>query len=1405
VIEVKGFNGKLNLDDNPYRLPKGDYSDALNITRDAQGDSQDEVVSNIVGNELVPFELMEYFFQTRYFPNTLTTQFIITLVGNNATGTSMSIDFYDNIGHTGTFTSYTANKNDSIDDFLNGLINNANSYSGVTYTIVAPNQLYIEVVGNNAVIAYPTTGIETFNSTYSITGTNKVIGNYADKLRRRQYYLTCNSDGYNRISYYDADTDRIYLVMQDLTESNNVSVLNFNNAYRINHIDIIYRDEEGDLFFWTDGLNPPSKINIKSALDNTYGIIQRSYLDVAKEPPNSPPYCVYENDLTVKLNNLNDKQFKFKYRFVYDDLEKSVTSAQSEVPIPYNYTNQSVIVEPQFNSKIFIAIQTGEANVKKIEILGSESLGATWSDFFLIAVLDKQQLSINDNILYGYYFLNDQAYTVISITESVQPFDNVPQVAYTQSLPNGNVLDYGAITEGYDNTIVNAEAQIVASDSVGTVNASIRRPSFLVVGYEVVEPNGDISIRIVGGGLGSPLDIVHVDILDNGTPVSLTSTGSFTSPGMLNNLRVSAQSAGYDSQSDTSYSIYIKKYGGGNLTLARVPYVEIAPLFTLSKDSSLVYDWFSRYSYGIVYFDEKGRTNGVVTTPQSSFETQQYQEAALTNLPPYLPTQNYFINNRPPNWASYYQIVRTKNLSKSKFIYWISEGTYKDNTPNLDGYEYVYISINTLVQYVIDNPQYKTLGYEFSPGDRIRFLKLYSATGTTSQIYANKDFSIIDVLTNPIINGVTVKGQVVEIFRPTTDASFGFGGSVFNNYLIQLYTPAANFSNQLNIYYEFSEKYNIGNPGTSNSYHIGMTQNQSVDLSQPATFKFYKGDCFYRNRLFPVSGSANWAVAPRNGISFQYFYMIASLVDNSINDSSFTAQNVTTQNISLLTSYPIIINTPSTPPSFKITGTIKFKPNTNAQNGGLYVLEVDNSNTIHSTAFALFYFQATQSGVEIAGEINVVYTPPVGYNKIGWYISGVSGDLIEMSIKITNARTINQGIIDLNFSDNYDSLATQNGRPWIFNPNAIRDYNPSLIRFGGEYQPGTNVNNINRFYDDEFDVYDRSRGSIKKMFIEGRNLYVFQEFEVGVVTILTQIVRDTAGNPLSAESDRLLNKIVYPYMGGYGIGNIPESFAYGKHAKYFVDNNKGVVCRLSTDGITPLSILYKANAFFVPKLKTLTQSLSFVQADGSTPTVYGGYDAFTNKYVLSISEIYKSDDLIQEPYTLVFLESRDSKQGFECFTSYHPENIGDLNNLLITFKDGEFWKHNNNTYCNFYGNQYPTMIEGVFNDNPITKKTYLAIMQTASNIWYCPSIKSQVNSYGSTPQETSLSEARFKLLEGQYNSAILRDANSAGGIINGDTMKGNFITVKFQIDNASSFYYINTVSLNYINSPLNTR
>ena len=38
------FNGKMNFDVANYRIANNDYIDALNITKDAQGEGQDRIV-----------------------------------------------------------------------------------------------------------------------------------------------------------------------------------------------------------------------------------------------------------------------------------------------------------------------------------------------------------------------------------------------------------------------------------------------------------------------------------------------------------------------------------------------------------------------------------------------------------------------------------------------------------------------------------------------------------------------------------------------------------------------------------------------------------------------------------------------------------------------------------------------------------------------------------------------------------------------------------------------------------------------------------------------------------------------------------------------------------------------------------------------------------------------------------------------------------------------------------------------------------------------------------------------------------------------------------------------------------------------------------------------------------------
>lgn len=1287
---VRIFNGKMDKDTDAYRVRQQDYTDALNITKDAQGEGTDGPASVILGNALVP-------------------------------------------------------------------------YAGIT------------------------------------SPTFKTIGRYEDKVRNRVYAFIWASNGHNQILFYDKTNNGIVKVMEDITDTGGTGVLNFDPSFHINHIDIVYRDA-GDLLFWTDGLNPPSKINVKTALAGGYGIILRSYINVAKEPPSVPPPVTYEDDATITVNNLRKKLFKFKYRYVYDDLEKSVWSAQSEIPLPINYTDSAVDKDPTKNAKIAMVVQTGRANVTKIEIAGTQSLGNVFSDFFLIAVLDKAVLGIPSNDITTFRFLNDQAYNFVDAIESILDSDWVPQKAAAQALPNGNVLTYGAITEGYD------LIQIVATAASNAVPEQTTQYPFLYTASQ----SGDS-----GFGTG----VIHLVAIGNfltGANLNVTTTNNTFSGGDLNAIRILANIAGYTTTFPDANNLFLSKTGE-SLQGAFVTNALIAP------SDSFAYDWYSRYTFALEYRSFEGRQiGGALTSPALAVQTIPYTEVAGV---PQLPRIQISITSRPPVEARYFHLLRTLNLSKSSWLEWISDRTFKDD-------EFAYISIANLTTFIIDNPT-TVLSYNFTPGDRIRFIKMLSnGQNTIYNTGRPEDFEIVSQPEDPVINGVVQSGKFIKIALPPTDATFDFGVQThapfpnplnYNNYFIQLYTPAQSVSNGLDVYYEFSERYDIGNPGQPTRFHQGMTQNQTPNLSQPATFDLIKGDAYYRHRTINTGQEFVYAITPGQGPDSNagQITLGATLQSSSYNDPNIATGNSPYNN---LIGFNLATNNDRW--LLKITtGTFVFRIK------GSIIITFADDRPGDQYQFAL----QDNTGV------STILVPPFDSSKAGTYsfevdktftlsstqrifIFGISipnfdhtRSFTQTTLTITRQQVYTIGVTDPNFSDFFDSRVTSNGRPTEIDPNAAKTYFPTKQRFSLEYQADTNINQINRFYFDNQDSYDRSFGDIRKFFIEGRYLYVFQKFEVGVVPVLTQIVKDVSGNPLEANSDQLLNKITYPYKGKYGIGDCPESFALGKFAKYFFDNNKGVVCRLSQNGIDPLSVIYKMNSFFVPKGPNyMTELNNGFGAAGQpymgNPTVYGVFDSFTNKYIIAMEEINRynsAGNLIfhQDPQTLAYLETRDEAEGFESRYSYAPEMMASLNNLLMSWKNGQLWLHNSTVYGNFYGNQFESTITAVFgNEHMRQKKTWEAVEEGANAIWECPDISTQLLE-GVANQSSTLFVTEFESLEGGFNAAFKRNVGSPAGKINGSVLKGKYIIITFRTPTSAlgNFVFLNDVSVSWIDSPLTTK
>jgi hypothetical protein len=385
----------------------------------------------------------------------------------------------------------------------------------------------------------------------------------------------------------------------------------------------------------------------------------------------------------------------------------------------------------------------------------------------------------------------------------------------------------------------------------------------------------------------------------------------------------------------------------------------------------------------------------------------------------------------------------------------------------------------------------------------------------------------------------------------------------------------------------------------------------------------------------------------------------------------------------------------------------------------------------------------------------------------------------------SGAATFN--VLDRNFVDFYISAVNDiDGRPSIIDINAKRATYDAMVRFGQAYQPNTNINGLNRFFPNNFDEYDLSYGAIKRVKVRDRGIRIFQEQKVGSVPVFNQISKNADGTQLLVVTDKLLNPIQY-YSGNYGIGEHSESLASFNFADYFCSQT-GDICRVSNDGVTPISVLYKVNSFSKSQLPLRTGNYK----------IYGCFQpSKLGNYIIALEATAS-----QPAATLSFAEEGNS---FESFLSYQPEMMCSLNNLLIAFKNGALYTHDSDTYNNFFGVQYDSHFTPVFNLAAPIKKTPLSITQVASRVWDCPAIETNNISYGTTPQQSSLIEEDFTNYEGQYSAALLRDANSIGGLLEGDILKSDWCKIKFRAESADELCSLNIVSLSYIPSPYNTK
>jgi hypothetical protein len=252
----------------------------------------------------------------------------------------------------------------------------------------------------------------------------------------------------------------------------------------------------------------------------------------------------------------------------------------------------------------------------------------------------------------------------------------------------------------------------------------------------------------------------------------------------------------------------------------------------------------------------------------------------------------------------------------------------------------------------------------------------------------------------------------------------------------------------------------------------------------------------------------------------------------------------------------------------------------------------------------------------------------------------------------------------------------------------------SGLIYSGIFNSTSGVNNTNQFIQGLKITKDLNPeyGTIQRLHSRNTDLITLCEDKILRVLANKDALYNADGNVNLTATENVLGQAV-PYVGEFGIGKNPESFAHYAFRAYFADKSRGAVLRLSRDGLT--NIAEKGmTSYFGNNLPT-------------SKMILGSFDEDKQCYNITHTSKTKGKDI-----TVSFDERVD---GWTSFKSYVPESACGLNNVYYSFKNGDLFSHDNSIRNKFYDittNQddtdkdYETSITTMLNDAPSTIKQF---------------------------------------------------------------------------------------------------
>ena len=373
--------------------------------------------------------------------------------------------------------------------------------------------------------------------------------------------------------------------------------------------------------------------------------------------------------------------------------------------------------------------------------------------------------------------------------------------------------------------------------------------------------------------------------------------------------------------------------------------------------------------------------------------------------------------------------------------------------------------------------------------------------------------------------------------------------------------------------------------------------------------------------------------------------------------------------------------------------------------------------TLEISYFNSFWMKAVNDGGSGGGAWDAAVVWPNGYPYNATDpISGVPA-FPGSATDQTNDGTpgpyeINWFIEESRIRGGYNNTQTDLGvRAYIVEDVTSEQTRSNSMIYSGIYNSRTGINNTNQFSvgEDITKSVDPANGSIQKLFAENTNMTIFQEKKVSSILIDKDAVYTAEGSPMQTTSNVVMGQ-VQPYLGEYGISRNPESFAVYGYQKYFSDKDRGVILRLSRDGITEISN-YGMLDYFRDNLSSLNEnnvwSFSVPIGNAQTPVLQS---PIIEIYNTDVSSLFIGMQLFVNNTALGYITNIDLGP---FVTIGKTAEITISRKVSVTFSDEVFFRsiapakilggydiHNKNyvlslqqapTYANLLDNDYQTL------------------------------------------------------------------------------------------------------------------